>query len=88
MISFYPIEVACGCETKNKYEIYDQTHRMIFLAKENSDFLSRYMLGPLRSLVLEIKDKDENCVVALDRPFACQDACCFPCCLQVELFLN
>ncbi|ODM98924.1 Phospholipid scramblase 2, partial [Orchesella cincta] len=75
------LEIACGCETKNKYEIHDQQAQLIYKAQENSDFLLRHWCGPLRPFILEIKDKDDKAVVALDRPFACQSPCC-PCCLQ------
>lgn len=75
------LEVLLGCETKNKYLIYDSMGRQIFYAKEETDCLARQCCGSKRPFEMTIKDGMGQEVIHLSRPLAC-GGCCFPCCLQ------
>ena len=70
----------CGCNFVKRYDIYDgTTGDIIFTAEESSSYCERYCVANLRSLTLSIKDKNNQEVLMMDRPFACV-GCCSGCC--------
>jgi len=75
------VEVVLGCETKNRYHIFDSQDKELFRAKEDTDWCTRQLCGQSRPVELPIVDLDGKEVLHLTRPLRCQ-GCCFPCCLQ------
>ncbi len=75
------LEILTGFETNNEYQIFDNSGREIFYAKEDTDCCTRNMCGPNRPFDMTIKDRHGIEVIHLYRPLAC-GSCCFPCCLQ------
>jgi len=75
------VEVVLGCETKNRYHIFDSQERELFRAKEDTDWCTRQCCGQARPVELPIVDTAGREVMHLTRPYRCQ-GCCFPCCLQ------
>merc|ERR1712013_730357 len=75
------VEVVLGCETKNRYHIFDSQDKELFRAKEDTDWCTRQLCGQARPVELPIVDLDGKEVLHLTRPLKCQ-GCCFPCCLQ------
>ncbi|KAL3862645.1 hypothetical protein ACJMK2_008599 [Sinanodonta woodiana] len=84
------LEVLTGCETRNKYEIFNSLNQQIYYAKEESSFCMRYWCGPNRGFVIHITDNDGQEVMTLTREFKCCAGCCWcadACCgflLRVE----
>lgn len=75
------LEAFLGCETKNKFEIFDSSGRQIFYAEEDTNFCTRQCLGKLRPFDMRIRDGHGYEAMHLARPLAC-GSCCYPCCLQ------
>lgn len=75
------MEVVLGCETKNRYHIFDAQDTELFTAKEDTDWCTRQCCGQARPLELPIKNASGNEVLHISRPYRCQ-SCCFPCYLQ------
>jgi len=75
------IEVVLGCETKNRYHIFDAQEQELFRAKEDTDWCTRQVCGQARPVELPIRDLEGREVLHITRPYRCQ-ACCFPCYLQ------
>ncbi|KAK3611372.1 hypothetical protein CHS0354_036570 [Potamilus streckersoni] len=84
------LEVLTGCETQNKYEIFNSLNQQIYYAKEESSFCMRYWCGPNRGFIIHITDNDGQEVMTLTREFKCCAGCCWcadACCgflLRVE----
>jgi len=70
-----------GYESKNKYKILNSMGQNVYKAKEDSDCCTRMLCGPQRPFDMTIKDNNDQEVIHLSRPLACQ-SCFFPCCLQ------
>lgn len=75
------LEAIMGCETTNKYEIFDNAGNQIFYGQEETDCCNRNCCGRNRPFNMTIQDRRNADVIHLSRPLAC-DSCCFPCCLQ------
>ncbi|KAJ6632942.1 Phospholipid scramblase 2 [Pseudolycoriella hygida] len=75
------LEVLLGCETENKYQIFNYSGQEIFSAKENTDCLTRNCLGRKRPFEMSIVDQRGEEVIHLSRPLAC-GICCLRCCPQ------
>jgi len=75
-------EIITGCDTSNKYDMYQHESQIIFSAREESECMERCFCGPLRNFqmpVLEPISGQE--VFKIVRPLSCQGCCC-PCCMQ------
>jgi len=70
-----------GLETQNKYKILNSLGQQIYKAKEDSNCCLRMCIGPQRPFDMTIKDNNDQEIIHLSRPLACQ-TCFFPCCLQ------
>ncbi|XP_048857422.1 phospholipid scramblase 1 [Brienomyrus brachyistius] len=75
------LEVLCGFENNNQYEIKNIMGQTIYKALEETNCCVRNMCGSLRRFNLMIKDNMDQEVMHLVRPWRCT-GCCFPCCLQ------
>lgn len=75
------LEVLTGFETNNKFTIKNNLGQNIFWAAEISNVVARNCFCHLRPFDLKVFDLQQNEVLSLERPLAC-DQCCFPCCLQ------
>lgn len=75
------MEVVLGCETKNRYHIFDNQERELFTAKEATDWCTRQICGQARPVELPVMDSQGQEVLHITRPYRCQ-SCCFPCFLQ------
>ena len=41
-------EIITGCDTRNKYDMYQHESQVLFTAREESDCIDRCFCGPLR----------------------------------------
>ena len=41
-------EIITGCDTRNKYDMYQHESQVLFTAREESDCMDRYFCGPIR----------------------------------------
>ncbi|KAJ8048525.1 Phospholipid scramblase 1 [Holothuria leucospilota] len=62
------LEVLTRLETQNKYQIKNSLGQQVFLAKEESDFLSRQYLGSRRSFIMHVVSNVNQEVIRVIRP--------------------
>ncbi|CAL8068190.1 unnamed protein product [Orchesella dallaii] len=85
------LEIICGWESKNQYEIYNEQCQLIYQATEESTCWARNCwAGQIRPLTLNITNNLEteegSPVIVLDRPYACMGFCCPGCLQKIKVF--
>jgi len=76
------MEAISGCETKNRYHIFNRSEQELFTAKEDTDWCTRQICGQARPVELPVMNSGGEQVLNISRPYRCQ-GCCFPCYLQM-----
>jgi len=78
-------EILTGCEQENRFQVAGPGGDIIYWAKEQSHFCSRFLCGNIRKFDLVVSDQTTNEVMRLFRPLTCQGCCCsalYPHCTQ------
>lgn len=78
------LEMCCGCEQQNKYDIESPDGKLLLQANEKSDTCARLCCNPHHSLMVEVSDQtsgsSEEIVFTIERPgMDCCGNCPKPC---------
>lgn len=69
------LELIVGWESPNKYSVKDEYGNKIFYVGEDSNMCGRQFCGSLRSFRLDVRDRQGNSILMIDRDLDC-DCCC------------
>lgn len=72
--------------SEKRYRITDSAGQPMYTAVEESSWCGRCCLGKCRGWIFHVFDLQSHEVLRIERHLRAA-SCCFPCCLQVRLFI-